>query len=96
MFGRLRKKEKTEESTKKTGAAWKRALGGLFGRGGIDDDFWDELEEALIVVNGEVLDAVVDVAHDEAAAQGFLLMETTVSRTAFAGQELVSILMREQ
>ena len=49
MFGRLRRKEKTEESTQKTGAAWKRALGGIFRRGGIDDDFWDELEEALIV-----------------------------------------------
>jgi fused signal recognition particle receptor len=49
MFGRLRRKEKTEESTQKTGAAWKRALGGIFGRSGIDDDFWDELEEALIM-----------------------------------------------
>ncbi len=49
MFGRLRRKEKTEESTQKTGAAWKRALGGIFGRSGIDDDFWEELEEALIV-----------------------------------------------
>ncbi len=49
MFGRLRRKEKTEESAKKTGSAWKRAFGGIFGRGGIDDDFWEELEEALIV-----------------------------------------------
>lgn len=49
MFGRLRRKEKTEESAQKTGAAWKRALGGLFRRGGIDDDFWEELEEALII-----------------------------------------------
>ncbi len=49
MFGRLRRKEKTEESTQKTGSAWKRAFGGIFGRGGIDDDFWDELEEALII-----------------------------------------------
>lgn len=49
MFGRLRRKEKTEESTQKTGAAWKRALGGIFRRGGIDDDFWDELEEAMII-----------------------------------------------
>ncbi len=49
MFGRLRRKEKTEESTQKTGFAWKRAFGGIFGRGGIDDDFWEELEEALIV-----------------------------------------------
>lgn len=49
MFGRLRRKEKTEESAQKTGAAWKRALGGIFRRGGIDDDFWEELEEALIM-----------------------------------------------
>lgn len=49
MFGRFRKKEKTEESTAKTGAAWRRTLGSIFRRGRIDDDFWDELEEALIV-----------------------------------------------
>lgn len=49
MFGRLRRKEKTEESAQKTGSAWKRAFGGIFGRGGIDDDFWEELEEALIM-----------------------------------------------
>ncbi len=49
MFGRLKRKEKTEESSQKTGSAWKRAFGGIFGRGGIDDDFWEELEEALIV-----------------------------------------------
>jgi fused signal recognition particle receptor len=49
MFGRLRRKEKTEESSEKTGAAWKRALGGIFRRSRIDDAFWDELEEALIV-----------------------------------------------
>ena len=49
MLGRLRRKQNTEESSQKTGAAWKRALGGIFGRSGIDDDFWEELEEALIV-----------------------------------------------
>jgi fused signal recognition particle receptor len=49
MFGRLRRKQKTEESAKKTGAAWKRVLGGIFSRSAIDDEFWEELEEALIV-----------------------------------------------
>lgn len=49
MFGRLRRKQKTEESAKKTGAAWKRVLGGIFSRSDIDDEFWEELEEALIV-----------------------------------------------
>ncbi len=32
---------------------------------------------------------------NEAGAEGFLLLETTVSTTTFGGQELVSILMRE-
>ena len=49
MFGRFRKKEKTEESSAQTGAAWKRTLGSIFRRSRIDDEFWDELEEALIV-----------------------------------------------
>ena len=73
MFGRLRKKEKTEESTKKTGAAWKRALGGLFGRGGIDDDFWDELEEALIVsdVGVETTFGLVEKLRDQAKESGW-------------------------
>ncbi|MDP6667557.1 MAG: signal recognition particle-docking protein FtsY [Dehalococcoidia bacterium] len=33
----------------KTGSAWKSRLGGLFSRSSIDDDFWDDLEEALVV-----------------------------------------------
>lgn len=37
----------------------------------------------------------MDREINEAAAEGFELMGTTVSKTAFAGQELVSILMRE-
>jgi len=49
MFGRRKRKEKTQESSQKTGSAWKRAFGGIFGRGGIDSDFWEELEEALII-----------------------------------------------
>ena len=70
MFGRLRRKEKTEESTQKTGAAWKRALGGLFRRGGIDDDFWEQLEEALIIsdvgvqTSLEIVEQLRDLASD--------------------------------
>lgn len=73
MFGRLRRKEKTEESTKKTGAAWKRALGGIFSRGGIDDDFWEELEEALIVSDVGVQSAlqIVEDLQEQVSQNGW-------------------------
>ncbi|MBT4142646.1 MAG: signal recognition particle-docking protein FtsY [Chloroflexi bacterium] len=49
MFGVFKKKEKTAESSAKTGSAWRGRLGGIFSRSKIDDDFWDELEEALVI-----------------------------------------------
>ncbi len=73
LFGLRRKKEKTEESSAKTGSAWRRTLGGVFSRGGVDQQFWDELEEALIVsdvgVNTalEVAEAVRDRTQSEGA-----------------------------
>jgi fused signal recognition particle receptor len=67
MFGRLRRKQKTEESAKKTGAAWKRVLGGIFSRSAIDDEFWEELEEALIVsdVGVQTTMELVDLLRDD-------------------------------
>ncbi|MBT3554679.1 MAG: signal recognition particle-docking protein FtsY [Chloroflexi bacterium] len=49
MFGVFKKKEKTAESSAKTGSAWRGRLSGIFSRSKIDDDFWDELEEALVI-----------------------------------------------
>ncbi|NQW20916.1 MAG: signal recognition particle-docking protein FtsY [Chloroflexi bacterium] len=49
MLGVFKKKEKTAESSEKTGSAWRGRLGGIFRRSNIDDDFWDELEEALVI-----------------------------------------------
>jgi fused signal recognition particle receptor len=67
MFGRLRRKQKTEESAKKTGAAWKRVLGGIFSRSDIDDEFWEELEEALIVsdLGVQTTMELVDLLRDD-------------------------------
>jgi len=45
----LKKRQKTAESAVKTGSAWHRRLSVLFNRSDIDDDFWEQLEEALIV-----------------------------------------------
>ncbi len=49
LFGVFKKKEKTAKSSEKTGSAWRNRLDGIFRRSSIDDDFWDELEEALVV-----------------------------------------------
>ncbi|MDP7673472.1 MAG: signal recognition particle-docking protein FtsY [Dehalococcoidia bacterium] len=45
----MKKRQKTAESAVKTGSAWHRRLSVLFNRSDIDDDFWEQLEEALIV-----------------------------------------------
>ncbi len=86
MFGRLRRKEKTEESAQKTGAAWKRALGGLFRRGGIDDDFWEELEEALIVSDVGVQTSleIVEELQEQTKLNGW--KETDQVREALHGR----------
>jgi fused signal recognition particle receptor len=82
MFGRFRKKEKTEESAAKTGAAWRRTLGSIFRRGGIDDDFWDELEEALIVSDVGVNTALALVGELRAEVKSRGLRETEQVREA--------------
>ena len=73
MFGRFRKKEKTEESVARTGAAWKRSLGGLFRRNEINDEFWDDLEEALIVSDVGVATtlAMVEWLREQAGEHGW-------------------------
>ena len=48
MFGLGRKREKTLESTAKTGAAWRRVLGQVLGRKTVGPEVWEELEEVLI------------------------------------------------
>ncbi|MEX2246488.1 MAG: signal recognition particle-docking protein FtsY [Dehalococcoidia bacterium] len=40
--------EKTEQALERTRSGWFRSISGLFDRGSIDDQLWDELEELLI------------------------------------------------
>lgn len=72
LFGVFRKKEKTAESSQKTGAAWKRTLGSLFGRGGLGGEFWEELEEALIMsdVGAQTAMSLVEEVRETADKQG--------------------------
>jgi len=49
LLSLLRKPRQTSEAAANTGSAWRRAFDRVFRREKIDADFWDELEEALIV-----------------------------------------------
>ena len=48
LFRLGRKREKTIETTAKTGAAWRRVLGQVLGRSTVGPEVWEELEEVLI------------------------------------------------
>jgi fused signal recognition particle receptor len=54
-----------------TGALWSRSIGAIFRRTALDDDFWDDLEESLIVADVgavttmELLDTLRDRASNE-------------------------------
>ena len=68
MLSFLRKPRRTSEAAANTSGAWRRAFGRVFSRGKIDDEFWEELEEALIVADVGVQTALnlVERARDEA------------------------------
>ena len=50
MLGGLKQRENTQQAAALTGAAWRQSFKRVFGRkNGLNDQFWDDLEEALIV-----------------------------------------------
>lgn len=86
----FRRKGKTEASASRTGALWSRSIGALFRRTALDDDFWDELEESLIVADVgvattvELLDAlrarVAELGVKEPDAVRTILRDEMVTR----------------
>ena len=68
MLSFLRKPRRTSEAAANTSGAWRHAFGRVFSRGKIDDEFWEELEEALIVADVGVQTALnlVESAKDTA------------------------------
>ena len=64
-------KEKTEQAVKRTRQTWFGRVSGLFQRGSLDDDVWDELEEILIsadvgvATSGKLLDTLRQRIRDE-------------------------------
>ena len=64
-------KEKTEQAVKRTRQTWFGRVSGLFQRGSLDDNVWDELEEILIsadvgvATSGKLLDTLRQRIRDE-------------------------------
>ena len=69
LFGR---DKKTSESSQETGRSWTHIVGNVFRRSEVDDEFWDDLEEALIVadVGVETSMGLVEKTRDEARWRG--------------------------
>ncbi len=74
FFGRGERedKSKTRNAVGKTGRRWFRRVAGVFQRGEIDDDMWDELEELLISADVGVASAMklLDAVRERMRAEG--------------------------
>jgi len=101
LFKLRRAKQATAAGSAPTGAAWRRALSGLFSRTQLDDAFWDELEEALIIADVGVpatvslLNAVRETARQDGLRSPAdvrrilrLKMAETLDRAALDGSTL--------
>ncbi len=69
LFGRSKK---TSDASKTAGRSWRRVVGSVFGRSTIDPEFWDELEESLIVSDVGVATSMelVEKVRSEARKRG--------------------------
>lgn len=74
FFGRRERedKAKTRSAVRRTGRRWFRRVAGVFQRGEIDDEMWDELEELLISADVGVPATMklLDALRDRVAADG--------------------------
>ena len=72
MLRLLGRNKKTSESSQETRRSWTNVVGGVFRRSEIDADFWEDLEEALIVADVGVATSMelVEKVQDEAKWRG--------------------------
>ena len=72
MLRLLGRNKKTSESSQETRRSWTNVVGGVFRRSQIDADFWEDLEEALIVADVGVATSMelVEKVQDEAKWRG--------------------------
>ena len=72
MLRLLGRTKKTSESSQETRRSWTNIVGNVFRRSEVDDEFWEDLEEALIVADVGVATSMelVEKIQDEARWQG--------------------------
>ena len=72
MLRLLRRGKKTSESSAETRRSWTNVVGGVFRRSEVDEYFWEDLEEALIVADVGVATSMelVEKIRDEARWRG--------------------------
>ena len=72
MLRLLGRRDKTSELSAETRRSWTNLVGGVFRRTKVDDEFWEDLEEALIVadVGVETAMQLVEKIQDEARWRG--------------------------
>ena len=72
MLRLLGRNKKTSESSQETRRSWTNVVGGVFRRSQVDADFWEDLEEALIVADVGVATSIdlVEKVQDEAKWRG--------------------------
>ena len=72
MLRLLGKSNKTSESSQETRRSWTNIVGNVFRRSEVDDEFWEDLEEGLIVsdVGVETSMDLVEKTRDEARWRG--------------------------
>ena len=72
MLRLLGRNKKTSDSSQETRRSWTNVVGGVFRRSEIDADFWEDLEEALIVADVGVATSMelVEKVQDEAKWRG--------------------------
>ena len=72
MLRFLGRGKKTSESVAETRRSWTNVVGGVFRRSQVDAEFWEDLEEALIVADVGVATSIqlVEKVQDEARWRG--------------------------
>ena len=95
MLRLLGRRDKTSESSAETRRSWTNLVGGVFRRTKVDDEFWEDLEEALIVadVGVETAMQLVEKIQDEARWRGartpdavYELLRTEISEMLTDGE----------
>ncbi|MCY4475534.1 MAG: signal recognition particle-docking protein FtsY [Chloroflexi bacterium] len=89
MLRLLGRNKKTSESSQETRRSWTNVVGGVFRRSQIDTDFWEDLEEALIVADVGVATSMelVEKVQDESKWRGARTPDTVYEllRTEISG-----------